>query len=40
MTKELEEQLKEIAKTWLGCSFLKQFKELGEKFSKQIKEEK
>lgn len=34
-----EDKVKQIVNFWLGFDFLKKFKELGEKYSKQIKQE-
>lgn len=40
ITKEEEEKLKKIASRWLGCPFLKKYKELGDFYIKQIEMEK
>lgn len=40
ITQNIVEKLKSIASNWLGCPFLKRYKELGDFYIKQIEMEK
>lgn len=40
ITQNIVEKLKSIASKWLGCPFLKRYRELGDFYIKQIEMEK
>lgn len=36
VTKVIDEKIKQIASPWLECGFLEKFKEIGNKYTKQL----